>query len=101
LALEKEAKLVTKQSRASQFFDQISSSADPSKYLQELVHNRKTENDFLEFKGASRVTDVQVRGFWSEALSGFANTEGGVLIWGIRTDRMQTSSPFIRFVRLT
>jgi len=41
------------------------------------------ETDWLDFKGAEQLQDKDVKRIWSEALSGFANTEGGVLVWGI------------------
>jgi hypothetical protein len=46
----------------------------------------QSESEFLEFKrrGDER-TDKEK---WSQALSGFANTEGGVLVWGIGTKRV-------------
>lgn len=41
------------------------------------------ENDWLDFKGGSHPSEKSEKKIWSEALSGFANTQGGVLIWGI------------------
>ena len=41
------------------------------------------ETDWLDFKGAEQLKDKDVKKIWSEALAGFANTEGGVLVWGI------------------
>ena len=77
-------------SRAHEFFRQIVDGDNPAQFLQELVDSRRPENEFLEFKGASRIQQKQVREFWSQALSGFANTEGGVLIWGVRAARIQS-----------
>jgi hypothetical protein len=37
----------------------------------------------LDFKGAARLQDGDIKRIWSEALSGFANTGGGVLVWGV------------------
>lgn len=41
------------------------------------------ETDWLEFKGAERIGDDDVKSTWSKTLSAFANTQGGVLIWGL------------------
>ena len=75
-------------SRAQELFGQIAQNPDPYRLLSEYVQNQKRENEFLEFKGASRIQDSQAKEYWSKALSGFANTEGGVLVWGIRAARV-------------
>lgn len=77
-------------SRAHEFFRQIVEHGNPARFLEEMVHSKRPENEFLEFKGASKIQRKQVKEFWSQALSGFANTEGGVLIWGVRADRVQS-----------
>ncbi len=77
-----------KVSRAREFFDQIKTAPNPAAFLNDMVTKKKSETDFLEFKGASKISDQQVKEYWSQALSGFANTEGGVLIWGIRADKI-------------
>ena len=77
------------QSRAAQLYQEIVGHSDPAAFLCQLVDQHKAENDFLEFKGAGTIGDKDIRKHWSQALSGFANTEGGVLIWGIRAARMQ------------
>ena len=42
------------------------------------------EEEWLDFKGATPVPpDNDIKKIWSKALSGFANTGGGVLVWGI------------------
>lgn len=41
------------------------------------------ETDWLEFKGAERISDDDTKSTWSKVLSAFANTQGGVLIWGL------------------
>lgn len=71
-------------SRAHRLFDQITNSSDPTRLLKECVDQHRSEDDFLEFKGAGKIKDAGVKEHWSQALSGFANTEGGVLVWGIR-----------------
>lgn len=41
------------------------------------------EEDWLDCKGCERIDDTAVKKTWSESLSAFANTQGGVLIWGL------------------
>lgn len=41
------------------------------------------ETEWLDFKGAEKAEDKDVKKIWSQALAGFANTQGGVLIWGV------------------
>jgi Schlafen, AlbA_2 len=79
----------SKSSRASELFQTILSQENPAQYLSDLAILKKAETDFLEFKGASRIQDKQVKEYWSQALSGFANTEGGILVWGIRASRIR------------
>jgi hypothetical protein len=47
------------------------------------------EEEWLDFKGAAAIPPDKVKEIWSKALAGFANTGGGVLVWGIdaRKDR--------------
>jgi hypothetical protein len=47
---------------------------------------KRFEDQFLEFK-AGRATKVDDS--WSRALSAFGNTDGGVIIWGIKTSKAQ------------
>lgn len=51
--------------------------------IDELVESRAAENDWREFKGAHTLNDEIVKRYWSENLSAFANSGGGLLIWGI------------------
>ena len=69
---------------AQLLFEKITQCPNPPQALHDLVTNKEAESNFLEFKGAGRIGDVPMKANWSTALSGFANTEGGVLIWGIR-----------------
>ena len=72
-----------KLSNARAFFDQILSQTDRYAFLAGLVASlpHTFETEWLDFKGNPQSKDVLK--IWSEAVSGFANTEGGVLIWGI------------------
>ena len=67
------------------FYESLKSEAD----LEQLVRNRREENLYLEFKVKERrnngdLGDSERRAF-SKAMSGFANADGGILIFGIKT----------------
>jgi hypothetical protein len=94
-------------SRAELFFQELI--ADPSTAfakLSELVVQKADENQWRDFKEAKFIYDPlppesedggkkyrdekkrrddSVKSLWSENLSAFANTDGGMLIWGIKT----------------
>jgi hypothetical protein len=71
-------------SLAREFFDRITSSPDPAAFIEALVDlaNPTFETDWLDLKSQPR-TDQDCRKIWCKALSGMANNQGGVLIWGI------------------
>jgi Putative DNA-binding domain len=72
-------------SQAKNFFDQIFASSKPAQFLRSLISSSQPtfETEWLDFKGAEKISDSDLKRTWSEALSGFANTQGGVLIFGI------------------
>ena len=92
-------------SRAEQFFQNlISRRSSAFKRLSDLVSQKAEENEWRDFKEAKFIHDPlppeasdkgktrrdaekrrndTVKRLWSENLSAFANTGGGVLIWGI------------------
>lgn len=77
-------------SRASELYHKIV--GDPATsvtLLENMVTRRQAEDDYLEFKGAGKIPNHLIKEYWSQVLSGFANTEGGVLIWGIRAGRVE------------
>jgi len=85
-------RVASRPSIAKDLFKQIIShdgAADSVSYLRAMVNSNPptVETEFLDFKGASvkgnPIPDSDVKKTWSEALAGFANTSGGVLIWGI------------------
>ena len=59
--------------------------------IRELVTDRRKEDIYLEFKTKKNrsLPDLEDSDAWqfSRALSGFANSDGGVLVWGIETDK--------------
>ena len=72
-----------KPSRALDFFQQVQ--RGKVQFLKTLVASTPPtfDTDWLDFKGGAKLGDADIKRIWSEALSGFANTEGGVLVWGI------------------
>jgi len=71
-----------KESLARQFFDKIAAGGVTA--VKNLVNSDPPtfENDWLDFK-SGQCPAKEIPPIWSKALSGFANTQGGVLIWGI------------------
>lgn len=57
-------------------------------FIDELIATRKAEEAFLDFKrsethGATQHLDNKDRANLAAALSGFANSDGGVIVWGV------------------
>ena len=63
------------------FFDKAV--AGRSAFLRQLVAERTAETEWLDFKCGDHLDDAETKVTWSRAISGFANNEGGVLVWGI------------------
>ena len=73
-------------SRASELFSQIKDGG--IEFLRAFVEKQTVETHYLEFKGGRIQTDDKgCKEAFSEAVSGFANTEGGILVFGIRASR--------------
>jgi hypothetical protein len=76
-----------KPSLARDFYDQIRNAGDPAAFIQCLVNSNAPtfEGDWLDFKAqpTPNLQDKKWRSMWIEALAGFANNEGGVLVWGL------------------
>lgn len=68
-------------SLARQFFEKAV--AGGSVFLKNLVTEQQVETEWLDFKGVSRIDDKQMSVNWSKFICGFANNEGGVVVWGI------------------
>jgi predicted HTH transcriptional regulator len=68
-------------SQAKNLFDQAIASGAP--FLRQLVADKTPESEWLDFKYGDHLDDSETKVTWSRALCGFANNEGGVLIWGI------------------
>jgi hypothetical protein len=72
---------------ARNFFEGIVNASDPVAAIRGLINSSPptVERDWLEFKGQHRDPKQRDKKFgeqWSEALGGFANNQGGVLVWG-------------------
>jgi hypothetical protein len=78
-------------SRAEEFFKRVTNNPNPVDFLKGLVNSAPPteESEWLDFVSADNLSDNSANENWSKALSGFANTEGGVLIWGIKARRTQ------------
>ncbi len=81
-------------SQAEAFFEQIRSADYPAEFLSNLINSDPPtfETEWLDFKChpgqedpslSEKQANKKLKEMWSKALSGFANTGGGVLIWGI------------------
>jgi hypothetical protein len=69
-------------SSARQFFDQAVSGG--AVFLEKLVIDKTHETEWLDFKGGrDDPSSEQVKGLWSKAICGFANNQGGCIVWGI------------------
>jgi len=80
-------------SAAREFFLKITKASDPVAELRKLVSETPAmfETEWLDFKGAEKISDKEIRPIWSKALAGFGNTQGGVLIWGIDARKDKTN----------
>jgi hypothetical protein len=78
---------------AKQFFLKITGDSDPVAAIKQLANPTppQFETEWLDFKGAAQITDADVKKTWSEALAGFANTQGGILIWGVDARKNQAT----------
>lgn len=74
-------------SLARDFYDRIVKASDPVVVIRGFVGSSPPtfETDWLDFKGqpSSNLNDKGWREIWIKTLAGFANNEGGVVVWGI------------------
>jgi hypothetical protein len=83
-------------SMARDFFEQIRTAPDHIAFIRGLVNSAPPtyETDWLDFKQqpSANLKDPKWREMWVEALAGFANNQGGVLIWGIDARKDPTTN---------
>lgn len=77
-------------SRAEDIFSKIQ--LDGAKAIDEFILTQQSEELFLDFKrsaddGAGTVLHTDDRNNLSKAISGFGNSEGGVIVWGVECKR--------------
>lgn len=78
-------------SRAHELFQRLESQG--ADYVQTLVSAQKSEELFLDYKKIATRDDAKSlhdsdRSNLRKALSGFANSEGGVILWGLETVKL-------------
>jgi hypothetical protein len=79
-------------SLARDFFDRFLQAADQVAFLRGLVNSTPLtyETEWLEFKPYPHANpEDTIKEIWSKNLSAFANTQGGVLVWGISARKVQ------------
>ncbi|MFQ6119213.1 MAG: helix-turn-helix domain-containing protein [Methanosarcinales archaeon] len=75
--------------------------SDGYKVIQDMIEKGREENLFLDFKEKSNSKSQKIskedKKNYAKALSGFSNSSGGVLIWGIKAKRKGKNLPDIAF----
>lgn len=77
-------------SRAHKLFSELESQG--AAYLETLYTERKSEELFLDYKRVTTASSARSlsnsdRDNLKKALSGFSNSEGGVILWGLETEK--------------
>ncbi len=86
---------------AREFFDSIRLADDPVAAIRALANSDPPtfEDDWLECKQEPddirdpKQRDNKMKQMWLQALSGFANNEGGVLVWGLVARKRSKEDP--------
>lgn len=84
-------------SRAKSFFNEIKSSGNGSEFLSRLI-DRETpayESEFLDFKGGRMADKAELKKLqkeWAKCLSCFANSDGGVILFGFHAPNNKPES---------
>ncbi|MGL1935827.1 MAG: ATP-binding protein [Fibrobacterales bacterium] len=76
--------------RAEELFDNIK--RDGLRYIHKMIEDEVSEELYLDYKrsadnGGNKHIHKTDRGNLSKAISGFSNTEGGLIIWGVECAR--------------
>lgn len=71
--------------RGRLFFDAIRAADSPFAHIAGFVNSSPPtyETEWLDFKSGGVGAEKAAHKIWSESLSAFANTSGGVLLWGL------------------
>jgi hypothetical protein len=80
-------------STAEVLYRSIVDAPDPLQRIKQLVEEKTEESDYLEFKryepGNPNDPKKPIESKWAKMLSGFSNSGGGVVVWGIDTKRIE------------
>lgn len=73
--------------RAEELFRRITES--PKSEIEAMVNRRESEDTWLDFKAPDKEGGgwPKVQDLFSKAASGFSNTDGGLIIWGVTTKK--------------
>ena len=88
--------------RAEELFRRIATAGELG--LDQLIADRISEELFLDFKaspdnGAGNKLSHSDREKLAKAISGFGNSEGGVIVWGVDCDRSADNADVARAKR--
>jgi hypothetical protein len=88
--------------RAQELFQRLIKGGE--KVIDELIADRTSEELFLDFKaspdnGAGAKLAHTDREKLAKAISGFGNSEGGVIVWGVDCDRLPDDGDVARAKR--
>jgi Putative DNA-binding domain len=82
-------------SLAEELFEKIKNQSDPTAFLKAMTDSASPtfESDYLDFKAKPDPDpkNSKLKEIWYEALSGFGNSGGGVLVWGIDARKDSTT----------
>lgn len=81
--------------RAEEIFNRIVEKGEVA--IDDFILTRTSEELFLDFKrssdnGAGRTLDQNDRNILAKAISGFGNSEGGVIVWGVDCSKDTTNA---------
>jgi hypothetical protein len=86
--------------RAAELFERVVTTGESA--VDDMIRDRESENLFLDFKrssddgGGARLSTTD-RNNLAKAVAGFANSEGGVVIWGVDCSRDAAGADVAQF----
>ncbi len=72
-----------KPSQPRNFFNQLREGGQPAITALYSGYFKSNEEDWFECKGFEKIPDDDIKAIWSKNIAAFANTGGGILIWGL------------------